>query len=223
VEEAAMLTDSTLHNASSSRSLRHDEPALPYAFTDSRATELTSSCMSLRRNAEIYRENDRADHVYQVISGTVRTCRVLLDGRRQIGDFYLPGDLFGMEIGSRHTFSAEAVIGAEVMAFKHSQVSTQMWALLGRELRRTQNHLLMLVRTAPERVAGFLLEMAERSELSDEIELPMPRQDIADYLGLTIETVSRTFTQLENQSAIALPTSKRIVLRNRAALRRLNS
>jgi CRP/FNR family nitrogen fixation transcriptional regulator len=218
-----MLTESTLHNAPSSRSLRHDAPAHPYKFTEPRATELTGSCMSLRRNAEIYRENDRIDHVYQVISGTVRTCRVLLDGRRQIGDFYLPGDLFGMEIGSRHTFSAEAVIGAEVAAFKCSQVSTQMWALLGRELRRTQDHVLMLVKTAPERVAGFLLEMAERIEPGDEIELSMPRQDIADYLGLTIETVSRTFTHLENQSAIALPTSKRIVLRNRAALRRLNS
>jgi CRP/FNR family nitrogen fixation transcriptional regulator len=81
----------------------------------------------------------------------------------------------------------------------------------------------MLVKTARERVASFLLEMAERLEFSDEIELPMPRHDIADYLGLTIETVSRTLTQLENQSAIALPTSKRIVLRDRAALRRLNA
>ena len=81
----------------------------------------------------------------------------------------------------------------------------------------------MLVKTAAERVAGFLLEIAERIDLNDEIALPMSRQDIADYLGLTIETVSRTLTQLENQSAIALPASKRIVLRNRAALRRLNS
>jgi CRP/FNR family transcriptional regulator, nitrogen fixation regulation protein len=218
-----MLIESTLHNAPSSRSLRHDAPARPYAFADSPAMEVTGTSRSLRRNAEIYRENDQADHVYQVISGTVRTCRVLLDGRRQIGDFYLPGDLFGMETGIRHTFSAEAVIGAEVTAFKRSEVSTQMWALLGRELRRTQDHLLMLVKTARERVASFLLEMAERLEFSDEIELPMPRHDIADYLGLTIETVSRTLTQLENQSAIALPTSKRIVLRNRAALRRLNA
>jgi CRP-like cAMP-binding protein len=218
-----MLTGSTLHNAPSSRLLRHDAPDRPYTFTDTRAIELTGSCLSLRRNAEIYRENDRANHVYQVISGTVRTCRVLRDGRRQIGDFYLPGDLFGLEIGSRHTFSAEAVIGAEVTAFKRSEGSPQMWALLGGELQRKQDHLLMLVKTAPERVAGFLLKMAERIEPSDEIDLPMPRQDIADYLGLTIETVSRTFTQLESRSAIALPTSKRVVLRDRAALRRLNS
>ena len=78
-------------------------------------------------------------------------------------------------------------------------------------------------RSAVERVAGFLLEMAERAKKTNEIELPMSRQDIADYLGLTIETVSRTLTQLENAAAIALPTSRRIVLRNRSALHRLHS
>jgi CRP/FNR family transcriptional regulator, nitrogen fixation regulation protein len=218
-----MLTESTLHGAPSRRSPRHETPARLYVFTDPRPIELMVSSISLRRNAEIYRENDQADHFYQVISGTVRTCRVLIDGRRQIGDFYLPGDLFGLEIGGCRTFSAEAVIGAEVTVFKRSETSPHMWALLGHELRRTQDHLLMLVKTALERVAGFLLKMAERIEFSDEIELSMPRQDIADYLGLTIETVSRSLTQLENQSAIALPRSKRIVLRNRAALQRLNA
>jgi CRP/FNR family transcriptional regulator, nitrogen fixation regulation protein len=219
-----MLTESTLQNAPSyTRSLRHEPPSRPGAFTDHRAIALTGPCISLRRNAEIYRENDRADHIYLVVTGTVRTCRVLVDGRRQIGDFYLPGEVFGLEIGSHHTFSAEAVVGAEVTVFKRDEMSTRMLALLGRELQRTQEHLLMLVKTAPERVAGFLLEMAGRTELSNEIELPMSRQDIADYLGLTIETVSRTLTQLESRSAIALPSSKRIVLRNRAALRRLNS
>ena len=79
-----------------------------------------------------------------------------------------------------------------------------------------------LIKTAQERVAGFLLEMAERIKATKEVELPMSRQDIADYLGLTIETVSRTLTSLENSAAIALPSSRRIVLCNRAALRRLN-
>jgi CRP-like cAMP-binding protein len=219
-----MLTGSMPQNAPpATRLLRHEAPARPYAFTAPHTVELTGPSISLRRNEEIYRENDRADHVYRVISGTVRTCRVLVDGRRQIGDFYLPGEVFGLEIGSRHTFSAEAVGGTEVTVFKRDEMSPRMWALLGRELQRTQDHLLMLVKTAAERVAAFLLEMAERIDLDDEIALPMSRQDIADYLGLTIETVSRTLTQLENQSAIALPASKRIVLRNRAALRRLNS
>ena len=82
---------------------------------------------------------------------------------------------------------------------------------------------MLLIKTAQERVAGFLLEMSTRSTSANEIDLPMSRQDIADYLGLTIETVSRTLTQLENAAAIAVPTSRRIVLRNRGALSRLNS
>ena len=90
------------------------------------------------------------------------------------------------------------------------------------ELQRAQDHIMLLIKTAQERVAGFLLEMAARGASTGEIELPMSRQDIADYLGLTIETVSRTLTQLEKSAAIAVPTSRRIVLRNRAALNRMN-
>ena len=86
-----------------------------------------------------------------------------------------------------------------------------------------QGHILLLIKSAQERVAGFLLEMAERITSTNEVELPMSRQDIANYLGLTIETVSRTLTILENNAAIAMPTSRRILLRNCAALRRLNA
>jgi len=82
---------------------------------------------------------------------------------------------------------------------------------------------MLLVKTARERVAGFLLEMSERIAAGNEIELPMSRQDIADYPGLTIETVSRTLTQLTTTAMIEVPTSRRIVLRNRAALSRMNA
>jgi CRP-like cAMP-binding protein len=82
---------------------------------------------------------------------------------------------------------------------------------------------MLLVKTAQERVAGFLLEMAAHAHGGNEIDLPMSRQDIADYLGLTIETVSRTLTQLENSAAIAVPTSRHIVLRNRNALDRMSA
>jgi len=91
----------------------------------------------------------------------------------------------------------------------------------GNELRRARNHLLLINKSAPERVATFLLEMAERIGSIDEIKLAMSRQDIADYLGLTIETVSRMLTRFESASTIALPSCKRIVLRNRAVLKRL--
>ncbi|MGB9412835.1 MAG: helix-turn-helix domain-containing protein, partial [Pseudolabrys sp.] len=91
------------------------------------------------------------------------------------------------------------------------------------ELQRAQNHVMLLVRTARQRVTGFLLEMSKRSGDSDEINLPMSRQDIADYLGLTIETVSRSLMQLENAATIALPSSRHIILCNRKALSRLTS
>ena len=189
--------------------------------------------MSYARNAEIYGEDEPTEYLYKLVSGTVRTSKLLNDGRRQIGEFYLPGDLFGHEVGSEHSFSAEAITQVKVIVIKRSAVEAlaardndiarQLWAMTGRELQRMQEHILLLIKTAQERVAGFLLEMAERIKSTNEVELPMSRQDIADYLGLTIETVSRTLTILENSAAIALPSSRRIVLRNRAALRRLNA
>jgi CRP-like cAMP-binding protein len=92
-----------------------------------------------------------------------------------------------------------------------------------RELQRVQEHSLALIKSAEERVAGFLLEMAGRNVAGAAVELPMSRQDIADYLGLTIETVSRTFTQFVQSGTIALETSRRVQLRNRLALNRLNA
>jgi CRP-like cAMP-binding protein len=98
-----------------------------------------------------------------------------------------------------------------------------MWELTARELQRVQKHSLALIRTAEERVAGFLLEMADRVASGGTVELPMSRQDIADYLGLTIETVSRTLKLLEDAAAIEVARRRRILLRNRSALRRLNA
>jgi CRP-like cAMP-binding protein len=94
---------------------------------------------------------------------------------------------------------------------------------MAQELQRLQQHSLVLIKSAEERVVGFLLEMAGRSSGSMAIDLLMPRQDIADYLGLTIETVSRTLTHLVQSGVIALETSRRIHFRNRAALNRLNA
>jgi CRP-like cAMP-binding protein len=195
--------------------------------------ELMGAPMSSGRNAEIYGEGEAADYLYKVVSGTVRTYKVLTDGRRQVGGFYLPGDIFGLETGDEHTFSAEAITECEVLVIKRSalvaladkdhDVARQLWTLTGSELRRVQDHILLLIKSAQERVAAFLLEMEKRGCIGNATELPMSRQDIADYLGLTIETVSRTLTHLENASAIELSTSRRIVLRNRSALSRLNS
>lgn len=194
---------------------------------------LPGATMQFERNNEIYGEGEPADYIYKVLSGTVRTSKVLSDGRRQIGAFYLPGDIFGLEAGDEHTFCAEALTDATVLVVKRSAVTAEaqrnfhvareLWAATARELAQAQNHLTLLIKSAQERVAAFLLEMADRVPGQAEIELPMSRQDIADYLGLTIETVSRTLTQLESKAAIDLPRSRRIVLRNRSALTRLNS
>jgi len=145
----------------------------------------------------------------------------------------LPGDIFGFETGDEHTFSAEAITDCKIIVIKRStvmalaardnDVARQMWELTARELRRVQEHSLVLIKSAEERVAGFLLEMADRVPSGGAVELPMSRQDIADYLGLTIETVSRTLKHLENAATIEVPKRRRIVLRNRSALRRLNA
>ena len=196
--------------------------------------EMMGATLPFGRNAEIYGENERAEYLYKVISGSVRTYKVLNDGRRQIGAFYLPGDLFGFEVGGEHTFSAEAITDSKILVIKRSslvtlashdnEVAHKLWTMTAGELQRAQDHIMLVIKTAQERVAGFLLEMSSRSSPSNnEVDLPMSRQDIADYLGLTIETVSRTLTQLENAAAISVPTSRRIVLRNRNALSRLNS
>lgn len=227
-----MTTPITLPHPAVSR----DVPAAPRAAAPIALTgsiELMGAPMTFARNAEIYGENEPADYVYKVVAGTVRTYKILADGRRQIGAFYLPGDVFGLEVGESHLFSAEAVTGATVLVVKRSalialanrdgDVARQLWAFTASELSRVQQHMLLLIKSAQERVASFLIEMAGRCACAETIELPMSRQDIADYLGLTIETVSRTLTQLESRAAIALPTSRRIVLRNRRALNALNA
>jgi CRP-like cAMP-binding protein len=192
---------------------------------------LMGATMVYPRNTEIFGENEPADYLYKVVSGSVRTYKILSDGRRQVGGFYLAGDLFGLEFADEHTLSAEAISDAKVLVVKRSAltalaghdalVAQQLFNLTGRELRRVQDRILLLVKSAQERVASFLLEMAERVS-GNSIDLPMSRQDIADYLGLTIETVSRTLTSLECAAAIEVPTSRRIVLRNRPALSRMN-
>ncbi len=197
------------------------------------AIEMMGAPMPFARNAEIYGENEPADYLYKVVSGAVRTYKVLNDGRRQIGSFYLPGDIFGLEVGDEHTFSSEAVVDCKVLVIKRSalvslagrdnSVARQLWTMAAAELQLAQDHIMLLIKTAQERVAGFLMEMSARNSGASEVDLPMSRQDIADYLGLTIETVSRTLTQLENSGTIAVPTSRRIVLRSRGTLSRLNA
>jgi CRP-like cAMP-binding protein len=227
-----MLSQTMVTRNTSRRPAERTPPAAASVSFGS-TIEMLGAPMPFARNAEIYGENEPADYLYKVVSGAVRTYKVLNDGRRQIGSFYLPGDIFGLEVGDEHTFSSEAVVDCKVLVIKRSvlvslagrdnSVARQLWTMAAAELQCAQDHLMLLIKTAQERVAGFLMEMSARNSGASEVDLPMSRQDIADYLGLTIETVSRTLTQLENSGAIAVPTSRRIVLRSRGTLNRLNA
>ena len=192
--------------------------------------------MVLVKDEELFAEGDEAEFFYQVVSGAIRSYKLLSDGRRQIDAFHLRGDIFGLEAGNEHRFSAEAIGNATVVAYRRSRLSSLvqddatfrdriMTATL-RSLERAQDHMLLLGRkTAQEKMATFLLDMADRLSKDDEhFELPMQRSDIADHLGLTIETVSRTLTQFARSSLIRLlPAGRSIGLCNKLALRSLNA
>jgi CRP/FNR family nitrogen fixation transcriptional regulator len=164
--------------------------------------------MFFRGGSEIYGEGEDAGTVYQVEFGCVRIHRLMADGRRQIAAFHLPGEVFGFESGGTHLFFAEAVGATGIRISRQTaaiQASPGFLPLALRTLSRTQQHLLVLGRqNATERVAAFLLDIAERQGGLDHFDLPMSRGDIADYLGLTVETVSRTFTKFRSKGIIRL-------------------
>jgi CRP/FNR family nitrogen fixation transcriptional regulator len=187
--------------------------------------------MRFAAGEEIYAQEDEADLVYQVATGAVRTTRLSSDGRRHIGDFYYPGDVFGVEAGPEHRYSAEALGDCEVQFVKRAalrhygaegeRLERIIWEATAQQLARTQDHLMLLGRkSACEKVASFLLDIADRFS-GDLTTLPMGRQDMADYLGLTIETVSRMLTQLQADGLVEFPTSRRFRVLRRGALARI--
>lgn len=192
--------------------------------------------MVLRKGERLFDEGDEAEFFYQVVSGAIRSYKLLSDGRRQIDAFHLRGDIFGLEAGGEHRFSAEAVDDVSVIAYRRRRLDALirddiafrdkiMTATL-RSLERAQAHMLLLGRkTAEEKIATFLLDMAERiSKDGGQFELPMQRSDIADHLGLTIETVSRILTRFARSGLIRLlPAGRSIGLCNRMALQGLNA
>jgi len=182
--------------------------------------------LTFRPGEEIYAQDEDADMVYRIVRGAARTSHLLTDGRRQIGDFYYEGDVLGVDIGASHRFCAEALGACEVLAIRRSgsaaygagHVDRMIWAATATELRRTQSHMLLLGRaTACEKVARFLLDIAERCR-GEIVALPMGRQDMADYLGLTIETISRMLGRLQNDGLVEFVGSRRYRIRRPAAL-----
>ena len=195
---------------------------------------IPGACPRFARDEEIFGEGESADYVYQVVSGAVRTHRLLRDGRRQIDEFHFAGDYFGLELGEVHRVSAEAMCDASIrlirrgalndLAARRGDAARAILRLTAEGLQRSQDHVLMLGRrSAIERVAGLLLDIAERTNARAELDVPMSRQDMADYLGLTIETVSRTLTSLQDEGLIALPSVRHVVLKDRRALERMTA
>ena len=186
------------------------------------------------QDREIYGEGDEADIFFKLVSGVVRTCKFLSDGRRQIDAFYVAGDIFGVEAAADYSFYAEAVCDCSVMSYRRSgldslafndaSLSEQLFAYAMHNLARAQDHALLLGRrSATEKVAIFLADWAKRSPSGKDVSLAMTRQDIADYLGLTIETVSRTLSLLDRQAMIAFASPRQIRIIDPAALQSLNA
>ena len=198
-------------------------------------TRVSATEYTYNSGIEIFGENDPADHIYQVIEGAVRSHKLLSDGRRQIGAFHLAGDIFGLENGNFHRFTAEAILDTTVRLMKRKsleRVAKTDFAIVRSLLNMTtdnlqhaENHLLLLGRkTALERVAAFLLEMDRRVTAAGVMTLPMNRRDIADYLGLTLETVSRALSELHKKGYLRFSghTQREIVVLNPDGLAKLD-
>lgn len=182
--------------------------------------------LTFRQGEEIYAQDEDADLIYQLVRGAVRTSHLLADGRRQIGDFYYEGDVLGVEMGDTHRFSAEALGDCEVLAIRRSgsaaydagRLERLIWQATATELQRAQSHMLLLGRaTACERVARFLLDIADRFR-GETVALPMGRQDMADYLGLTIETISRMLGRFQSDGLVEFTGTRKYRIRRPGAL-----
>ena len=197
--------------------------------------EIILSEFKYRRGAEIFGEAEPAEYLYQVIDGAARSYKLLSDGRRQIGAFHLAGDVFGLENCEAHRFTAEAIVDTTVrlarrvnlasVAERDATVAGDLLRMTASNLQHAEDHMLLLGRkTALERVAAFLLEMDRRLTAAGVMALPMCRRDIADYLGLTLETVSRALSVLHDKDILGFvgQTQRQIVLLDRPKLAELD-
>lgn len=205
--------------------------ASPADFDDDLlALQRTGSKIRFDRGETVFNEGDPAEHSYRVVSGAVRLCKHMVDGRRQIAQFLLPGDYFSFVDMTEHSFTAEAVCDVVLVCYPQRQITRMteersglrrfFGSLLSRRVRDVQNHLVLLGRqTAKEKVASFLVMLIEREGAeSSRLSVPMSRQDIADYLGLTIETVCRVLSAMKRKKLIDIPGVHELTIRDSEAL-----
>lgn len=186
-----------------------------------------------RRNSTIVCEGDPADYVFMVVDGVVRRCKTFENGTRAIVAFHTSGELFGWTDELTHALSIEAATDALVLYFKRNvlmstasrdhKVANFLLRAATSELRCIQAHSLRINQSAKCRVAGFLLNLSAKKGEAADVDLLMSHQDVADHLGLSIETVSRTITELERACLIERASARTISLTNRTALARLLS
>jgi len=201
---------------------------------DLKALHRIGSRMHFARGETIFSEGDSAEYAYKIASGTVRLCKHMPDGRRQIAQFIFPGEFFSFMDLKEHSFTAEAVNDVVLLCYPQKQIERlgderltlrkRFAAVLTRRVRDIQNHLVMLGRqTAKERLAAFLVHVIEHMGIGKNglMELPMSRQDMADYLGLTIETVCRVLSAMKRGGLIDIPNLHQLVIKNPSALSEL--
>ena len=227
---------SSLSTLAATRSPPGYVPSMTTPWSDDRGTdrEARRDPVHFCQGSEIYGEGNEANTFFKVVSGVVRTCKFLKDGRRQIDAFHVAGDVFGVEAAAEYSFSAEAVCDCTLNAYRRrglngttfgdASLSEQIFSYAMHSVARAQAHALLLGRRgALEKVATFLVDWAKRSLSGQDVTLSMTREDIADYLGLTIETVSRTLSQLEREGVIAFVSARNISVRNLMILQELRS
>lgn len=205
------------------------------AEEQSRLTAITRTVQATPHRA-IFEEGDPADNVYTLTAGAVKIYKSLPDGRRQITGFLFPGDFLGLTHNESHAYSAEALTLTRLCRFPRRRLEAlldeiprleqQLLRMASHELAAAQAQIMLLGRkSARERLVSFLLMLSNgavrRGQRGDPVSLPMNRSDIGDYLGLTIETVSRTLTKLKTTGLIELLDDKQIHLAKPEALREI--
>ena len=230
------LSNGSSHHATdfcSQCEVRHLAICSVLEYDDLRALEAITEHRTKKTGEIIFDEGDPSTHLFNVSAGTVRIYKMLPDGRRQITGFLYPGDFLGLASADAYAYGAEAVTEAHLcrfsktsfqdLAMRYPRLRQRLFDRANDELTAAQEQMLLLGRKAPqEKLASFLLRLRQHNRKwglpPDDVKLDMTREDIADYLGLTVETVSRTFTRLKTRKLISLPSRNRVIIEDPGAL-----
>lgn len=184
-----------------------------------------TTAVNLSPNEVVFYEEDDNTYLFNVVSGAVRLSKLLPDGRRQITGFLFPGDFLGLSIADTYAYTAEAVRNTSLCRFNRAKLikllerfpklERRLLELASNEIVEAQAHMLVLgCKTATEKLVSTIMTLSERigrtSNGGTVIELPMTREDLADYLGLSTETVSRTLSELRKEGVLELPAARKI-------------